>query len=109
MPALKVKKNDNVEVIAGKDKGKRGRVVRVFPKTGRVMVEHINMVKRHEKLRVGQGRSGTQGGIITKELPIDISNVLVVCPHCDKGRRMGTAVEEGGVRRRVCRNCGGDI
>ena len=109
MRALNIKKDDNVEVIAGKDKGKRGRVVRVFPKADRVMVEHVNMVKRHEKLRVGQGRSGTQGGIISKELPIHISNVLVVCPHCDKGRRIGMSVEEGGVRRRICRKCGGDI
>ncbi|MGH2828845.1 MAG: 50S ribosomal protein L24 [Actinomycetota bacterium] len=109
MAGLRVKKDDQVVVIAGKDRGKRGRVVRVFPGNGRVMVEHVNMVKRHEKLRVGQGRSGTQGGIISKELPIDLSNVMVVCPHCDRGRRMGTAVEEGGVRRRICRSCGGDV
>lgn len=109
MRALKVRKDDTVEVITGKDKGKRGRVVRVFPKTGRVMVEHVNVVKRHERLRVGKGRSGTEGGIITKEMPVDLSNVLVVCSRCDRGRRLGYEIDEAGVKRRVCRSCGGDV
>ncbi|MHB8512595.1 MAG: 50S ribosomal protein L24 [Actinomycetota bacterium] len=108
MPRLKIHKDDQVEVITGKDRGKRGRVVRVFPSRNRVMVEHVNMVARHERLRVGQNRAGTEGGIIHKEMPVDISNVLVVCPACDKGRRVGYKIEEGN-KRRVCKHCGGDV
>jgi large subunit ribosomal protein L24 len=108
MPGLKIKKNDTVEVIAGKDKGKRGRVVHVWPDKGRVLIEHVNMVKRHEKLRVGQGRSGTEGGIISKELPIDASNVLIVCGSCDRPSRIGFTVDESS-KRRVCRRCGSDL
>ncbi|HVL88806.1 MAG TPA: 50S ribosomal protein L24 [Actinomycetota bacterium] len=109
MPGLKIRKDDNVEVITGKDKGKRGRVVRVFPDRGRVLVEHVNVVKRHERLRVGKGRGGTEGGIITKEMPVDISNVLVVCPACDRGTRTGYLIEDTGAKRRVCKKCGGDV
>ena len=108
MPTPRIRKNDNVKVIAGKDKGKRGRVVRVYPDSGRVMVEGVNQVKRHEKIRVGQGRAGTQGGIITKELPVDASNLLVVCTHCDQATRVGFVVDDAG-KRRVCRKCGGDL
>lgn len=109
MPSVKIRKDDTVEVIAGKDKGKRGRVVRVYPAKGSLMVEHVNVVKRHERLRVGKGRSGTEGGIINKEMPVDMSNVLVVCGNCDKGRRIGFEVSDDGVKKRVCRKCGSDI
>jgi len=109
MPGLKIRKDDNVEVITGKDKGKRGRVVRVFPERGRVLVEHVNTVKRHERLRVGQGRGGTQGGIIHKELPINVSNVLLICPVCYRGTRTGYLIESTGEKRRVCKKCGGDV
>jgi large subunit ribosomal protein L24 len=108
MPVFKILKNDTVEVISGKDKGKRGRVVRVYPDSRRVMVEGVNQVKRHEKVRMGQGRAGTQGGIITKESPVDVSNVLVVCSHCDKASRIGYSIDDAG-KRRICRRCGGDL
>ncbi|HEX9694986.1 MAG TPA: 50S ribosomal protein L24 [Actinomycetota bacterium] len=109
MPRLKIHKDDNVEVITGKDKGKRGRVVRVFPARGRVLVEHVNVVKRHERLRVGQGRGGTTGGIISKEMPVDVSNVLLICSSCDRGTRTGYLIEDTGEKRRVCKKCGGDV
>ncbi len=109
MPGLYVKKGDQVEVLAGKDRGKRGRVVRVWPLDDKVMVEGVNFVKRHEKIRAASGRAGTQGGIITKELPVHISNVGVVCPSCDKPTRVGYRAEEDGSKTRVCRKCGGDI
>jgi large subunit ribosomal protein L24 len=108
MPGLHIRTNDTVVVISGKDKGKQGRVVRVYPDRGRVMVEGVNQVKRHEKLRVGQGRAGTTGGIITKELPVDASNVAVVCGSCGRGTRVGFETGEGG-KRRVCRRCGSDL
>lgn len=109
MPGMKIRKDDTVEVIAGKDRGKRGRVVRVYPENNRIMVEHVNVVKRHERLRVGQGRAGTEGGIINKEMPVDVSNVMLVCSKCDKGRRTGTELLEGGAKRRICRSCGSEI
>ena len=105
MPGINVKKGDHVEVLSGKDRGKRGRVVRVWPKNAKVMIEGVNFVKRHEKIRAATGRAGTQGGIITKEMPIHISNVGVVCDDCDKPRRVGFEFDEEG-KHRVCRTCG---
>jgi large subunit ribosomal protein L24 len=108
VPVLKVKKGDQVEVLNGKDRGKRGRVVRVWPKDSKVMVEGVNFVKRHEKIRAATGRAGTQGGIITKEMPVHVSNVGVVCSSCDKPARVGFEFDEEG-KHRVCRRCGGTL
>ena len=108
MQSVFVKKGDNVEVLAGKDRGKRGRVVRVWPRDDKVMVEGVNFVKRHEKIRAATGRAGTQGGIITKEMPVHLSNVGVVCSSCDKPARVGYRVDEDG-KTRVCRKCGSDL
>ena len=82
MPALKIRKGDTVEVLAGKDRGKQGRVVRVFPERSMLLVEGVNQVKRHERMRPAQGRGGVTGGIITKEMPVQISNVAIVCGSC---------------------------
>ena len=108
MLGLKVKKGDQVEILSGKDRGKRGRVVRVWPKNAKVLVEGVNFVKRHEKVRAATGRAGTQGGIITKEMPVHVSNVGVVCEHCGKPSRVGFEIDEDG-KRRVCRRCGGSL
>lgn len=105
---MKVIKGDTVEILTGKDAGKQGRVVRVDPTKRRVLVEGVNIVKRHEKLRPAQGRSGVTGGIVSKEMPVDASNVAVVCSSCDKPTRVGyDAGLEG--KERVCKKCGGKL
>lgn len=109
MPGLDIRKNDEVEVIAGKDKGKRGRVVRVLPRENRVMVEGVNRVKRHMRVRPSRQSGRIQeGGIVTKELPVHVSNVLPVCKSCGRPTRVGHRVEEGR-KVRVCRRCGGEF
>ena len=99
---LGIKKNDTVLVIAGREKGKRGKVLFVVPARDRVVVEHLNMVKRHQrptqKLR--------QGGIIEREASLHISNLMLVCGKCDKATRAGVQVLANGRRARVCRRCG---
>ena len=96
-----VKRSDTVEVIAGKDKGKRGNVLRVFPAKGRVLVEKINIIKRHTR----PSQENQQGGIIEKEAPIHISNVMPVCRKCDAAVRVRhRRIEEKKVR--VCAKCG---
>jgi len=99
---LAVRKNDLIEVIAGKDRGKRGRVVRIIPKTQRVLVERINIVKRHTR----PGRISQQGGILEREAPISIANVMLVCPKCDRPTRYGKAILADGKKVRVCKKCG---
>jgi large subunit ribosomal protein L24 len=105
---MKVIKGDTVEILTGKDAGKQGRVVRVIPDAKRVLVENVNMVKRHEKVRAAQGRGGVTGGIINKEMPVDVSNVAVVCSTCDKPTRVGYTVGLEG-KERVCKKCGGKL
>jgi large subunit ribosomal protein L24 len=97
-----IRKNDLVEVLSGKEKGKTGKVLRVYPKKDRVLVEKVNFVKRHTK-PTGRTR---QGGIIQKEAPLHVSNVLLVCPKCNQGKRMGTKILEDGKKALVCRACG---
>ena len=99
---LPVRKNDLVQVIAGKDRGKRGKVVRVIPKIDRILVEKINLVKRHTK----PGRLSQQGGILERENPLHVSNVLVVCAKCDKAVRTGRSFLADGRKVRVCKSCG---
>ena len=109
MPGMDIKKDDNVMVVAGKDRGKTGRVVRVIPKKGRLMVEGVARATRHEPIRPAQGsRGGQTGGITHKEMPIDASNVQIVCPSCGKPTRIGHR-DEDGKKQRFCRKCGGDI
>jgi large subunit ribosomal protein L24 len=110
---LKVKKGDSVEVTAGKDRGKRGTVLRVLPERQRVVVEKLNMVKRHQKPRPAPRSSGSQqvipGGVIEREAPLHLSNVQVVCPACGKPSRLGFRVNDDGNKVRVCRSCGKDL
>ncbi len=96
-----IKKDDFVQVIAGRDRGKRGKVLRVFPQDGRIMVEKIQMIKRHT--RATQQRQ--QAGIIEREGKIHISNVMLICAKCDRGVRIGHRVLENDKKVRVCRRC----
>lgn len=97
---MKIRRNDNVEVIAGKDKGKRGQVVRVLSDENRVIVGDVNMVKKAMKRRSQQDR----GGIIAIEAPINASNVMIVCKKCGK-TRVGYQ-DKDGKKVRICRKCG---
>jgi len=105
MAMAHVRRGDTVVVVAGKDRGKRGKVLRVVPGKGRVVVEKINMIKKHQrptqKLR--------QGGIIEREGALALSNVLVVCPRCDKPSRLGVKILGDGRKVRTCRRCGESI
>ena len=111
MPGLKFKKGDTVEVLRGKDRGKQGRVVNVYPNRAKVMVEGVNQVKRHETVRPTKSGGGMQGGIITKEMPVHISTVALVCntPECNGRARVGFKLEADGTKRRVCRKCGTEV
>src|SRR5574337_1556467 len=99
---LQIKKNDLVAVIAGKDKGKQGKVVKVIPKTLRALVEKVNIVKRHTK----PGHGTKQGGILERENPIHVSNLMLVCSKCDRPVRTGVSRLADGRKVRVCRKCG---
>ncbi len=104
----RIKSGDTVEVIAGKDKGVRGEVLRVLPKKDRVVIERVNVVKKHQR-PVQAGRQQVQPGIIEFEAPIHLSNVMLICTQCDEKTRVGYRVTEDGVKVRVCRKCGADI
>ena len=105
MRQVHVRRGDTVAIIAGRERGKRGKVLRVLTEKGRVVVEHVNMTKKHQrptqKLR--------QGGIIERESPLALSNVLVVCGRCDKAARSGIKVLADGRKLRVCKRCGESI
>ncbi len=96
-----IKKNDSVLVISGKEKGKRGRVISVSPSKDNVLIEKINIIKKHMK----PFRKYTQGGIIEKEAPVHISNVMLICPKCNKPTRIGNTVLQSGRKVRVCKKC----
>ncbi|MGQ9674894.1 MAG: 50S ribosomal protein L24 [Chloroflexota bacterium] len=99
---MKVRKDDTVLVLAGKDRGKKGKVHRVIPEENRVIVSGVNMIKRHTKPR-GVAR---QAGIIEREAPIHISNVAVICAKCGAAARIGYRLLPDGSKVRVCRACG---
>lgn len=102
--SLKVKKGDTAVVIAGKDKGKKAKVLRVIPADKKVILEAVNMVTMHKK-----PRSQTKpGGIIKQEGPIDLSNIMVVCGSCSKPTRVGHKTEDG-KKVRVCKKCGASL
>ena len=98
---LHVKAKDQVIVIAGKDKGKKGAITAAFPKTGKVIVEGVNLVTKHQKPR-GQGMPG---GIVHKEAAIDASNVMLVCQKCGKPAHFGWKVNADGTKTRICKKC----
>lgn len=105
MTAVHVRKGDTVEVIAGRNRGKRGRVLRVFPDHGRLIVEGVNVVKRHAK----PTQKLPQGGIVEKEARIAASKVMLVCSKCGEAVRFGHDHLPDGSKVRVCRNCGEQI
>ncbi len=102
MAKFHIKKNDLVVVTHGKEKGKSGRVLKVFPEKEKVLIEKINFVKRHARPH-GKQR---QGGIIEKEAPLAISNVMLLCEKCNKPVRVGHRMVEGGKKARFCKKCG---
>ena len=99
---MRIRKNDNVKVMSGNDKGKEGKVLKVFPDTGRIIVEKVNLIKRHTKA----SKDVPQGGIIEKEGPINASNVMLVCPNSGKPTRIGKDVLSDGSRARVSKKSG---
>jgi large subunit ribosomal protein L24 len=101
---MELRAGDEVKVISGKDKGKESRVAQVFPKTGKIIVEGVATARRHSKPR-GQTM---QGGIIDKDMPIDASNVMILCASCGP-TRIGHRIDADSRKRRVCVKCGGDL
>jgi large subunit ribosomal protein L24 len=97
----RIKKDDKVVVLSGKDKGRQGKVLKLFPERSAALVERINMVKKHQKAR----KAGDQGGIIEKEAPIRLCKLMVVCPRCSKPARTGIQVAEDGRKTRFCKKC----
>jgi len=102
---LKIKKNDKVQVIKGKDRGKTGKVLRINPREKRIYIEGVNIVKKHLR----QQDQGKPGGIIEKEGPVNMANVRVICPNCSKPSRIGFEVSEKGQKARVCKKCNQQI
>jgi large subunit ribosomal protein L24 len=98
---VKIKKNDTVLVITGKDRGKKGKVRRALPKDDRVVVEGLNMIKRHSRAR----RAARQAGIVELEAPIHVSNVMLICDKCKKPAKVGFKSLEDGRKVRICRAC----
>ncbi len=106
--AMRIRKDDQVMVMAGKDAGKAGRVLRTEPKKGRVFVEHLNMIKRHERPRSETDLKNPQaGGIVEKEGPIHVSNVMLLDPKDNKPTRVGVRRDKGGKRERYAKRSGG--
>jgi large subunit ribosomal protein L24 len=104
---LRIRRDDMVEVISGNDRGARGRVLRAIPRDRRVVVESVNIRKKPQSA-VQAGRGQVQAGIIQFEAPIDVSNVMLICPNCDARTRVGLRRGDGRVVR-VCKKCGEDI
>lgn len=101
MKKMHVKRGDEVQVIAGKDKGKKGKIVEAFPATGKVIVEGVAVAKKHQKARM----QGQESGIIHKEMPIDASNVMRICSKCGKPARTGVQILADGSKVRYCKKC----
>ncbi len=99
---MNIRKNDNVLVIAGKDRGKKGKVRFAYPKEERILIEGINFTKVHSRAR-GQAK---QAGIIEREAPVHVSNVMLICSRCNHPVRVGSRILEDGRRARICQSCG---
>ena len=98
---MKIRRNDEVMVLGGEDRGKKGKVHRVYPNENRLVVEGVNMIKRHMRPR-GTAR---QAGIVEREAPIHISNVMLICPKCNRLTRVGFNILEDKTKLRVCKKC----
>ena len=101
---MKLRKGDRVRVLTGKDRGDEGEIMRVFPKENRVLVEGVNVAKKHQRAL----RATMQAGIIDKDMPMPASNVAIICPT-DGPTRIGYRFDDRGKKVRICRKCGGDI
>ncbi|WP_394698349.1 50S ribosomal protein L24 [uncultured Desulfobacter sp.] len=102
---IRIKKDDKVKVLTGKDKGKIGKVLKVVKKTNRIVVENINVVKVHQR----PSQENPQGGIVEKAMPMDVSNLMLMCNSCVKPTRVGIKQLEDGKRVRVCKKCSQQI
>lgn len=98
---MKIRKGDTVLIISGKDRGKRGKIFKVLLKENKILVEGVNLRKKHQRPR----KSGEKGQIITKPAPIDVSNAKIICSKCGKASRLGYKINEG-KKYRICKKCG---
>ena len=105
MATIKIKKGDHIVVIAGKDRGKSGKVLSVFSSRMRVLIEGVGLKKKHQRPR----RAGQKGEVITMPTPIHISNTMLYCSHCKKGVRTGYALLPEGEKQRICKKCNNHI
>ena len=103
-----IRRNDNVLVLSGKDRGKTGQVRSVLTKSNRLIVDGVNMMKKHQR-PTQTGGVPAPGGIVTREAPLHASNVMLVCKECGKPSRTGSRVRNDGVKVRVCKKCGADV
>jgi large subunit ribosomal protein L24 len=101
---VKIKKGDTVIVLTGKNADKKGKIIKILTKKDRVLVERVNMIKRHQK-----PTKNSQGGIVEKEAGIDLSNVALFCTKCNKGIRVGYKMHDDGSKVRICKNCGEEL
>ena len=102
---MKIRKGDRVQVLSGKDRGKTGTVTRAIPSADKVIVDGVNVAKKHQK-PTGQANTG---GIIDKEMPIRVANVAIICNNCGKPTRIGHRFDPDGTKIRICRKCEGDL
>jgi large subunit ribosomal protein L24 len=106
VPKIRLRRNDNVVVLTGKNKGKTGRVLRVMPWDGRAIVEGVNFVRKHTR---PNPQKNIKGGILEREGPVDCSNLMIVCGECGRPSRIGQKRLDDGKKVRVCRACGGTL
>ena len=104
MSGMRIRKGDRVRVLTGKDRGKEGEVSRALPKSNKVIVDGVNVAKKHQK----PTRATMQGGIIDKDMPIPVANVAIICSSCGP-TRIGYRFDPDGTKIRVCKKCGGDL
>jgi large subunit ribosomal protein L24 len=104
MAGLKIKKGDRVRVLTGKDRGKEGEVMRALPEVGKVIVDGVNVAKKHQRAT----KATMQGGIIDKDMPIPVANVALLCTKCGP-TRVGYRFAGDGEKIRICKKCGGDV
>jgi len=104
----KIRRQDNVIVLSGKDRGKTGVVRQVIPSKGRLIVEGVNLIKKHQRPTQSEGVMAP-GGIVSREAPLHASNVMLVCKECGKPSRTGVRVRPDGAKVRVCKKCGADV
>lgn len=105
MPKLKLKKGDQVKILAGKDRGKKGKVLKIFPRKEQLIIEGKNLIKKHTR----PTQKSPQGGIREREGPLHISNVQLICPNCNQPTRVAKGVTSSGSSVRVCKKCEADI